>query len=273
MWYRLSGFGDEISSDFNEQLKVLKEEGINYLELRSAFGKNVVSLNEEDSKKIKEILDSYEIKISAIASPIGKVKAREDIEGQKEKLENAIRLAHFFGTPYIRIFSFYPEEGMSIDELRSISLERLGELVKIAEKEGVILLHENEKRIYGDIPERCLDILRSINSPNLKAVFDPSNFIQCNVRPFRDAYPLLEDYIEYVHVKDAHLSDGIEVPAGEGDGEIKELLVSLKSKNREYFLSLEPHLAHSGQFQGFSGPELFKRASQALKKILSEIER
>jgi len=83
----------------------------------------------------------------------------------------------------------------------------------------------------------------------------------------------LEDYIEYVHIKDAHFSDGVEVPAGEGDGEIKEILMSLKKKGREYFLSLEPHLAHSGQFQGFSGTELFKKASQALRKILSEIER
>jgi len=273
MWYKLSGFGDEISPDFEEQLKVLKEEGIDYLELRSAFGKNVVALTEDDSKKIKEMLDRYGIKVSAIASPIGKVRAREDIDGQKEKLHNAIRLAKFFNTPYIRIFSFYPEEGMSIEELREISLERLRELVKIAEKEGVILLHENEKKIYGDIPERCLDILKSINSPNLKAVFDPSNFIQCNVKPFREAYPILEDYIEYVHIKDAQFSDGVEVPAGEGDGEIKEILLSLKAKGKEYFLSLEPHLAHSGQFQGFSGPELFKKASQALKKILSEIER
>ncbi|MGC8971392.1 MAG: sugar phosphate isomerase/epimerase family protein [bacterium] len=273
MWYKLSGFGDEISFDFEEQLMVLKEEEIGYLELRSALGKNVVALTEEDSHKIKEMLDKYGIKISAIASPIGKVRAREDMEGQKEKLQNAIKLAHFFETPYVRIFSFYPEEGMSIEELRKISLERLGELVKIAEKEGIILLHENEKKIYGDTPERCLDILKSINSPNLKAVFDPSNFIQCGVKPFREAYLPLESYIEYVHIKDAHFSDGVEVPAGEGDGEIKEILLSLKKKGREYFLSLEPHLAHSGQFQGFSGPELFKKASQALKKILSEIER
>jgi len=273
MWYKLSGFGDEISPDFDTQLKVLKEEGINYLELRSAFGKNVVNLDDEDIDAIQKFLDKYGIKISAIASPIGKVRAREDIEGQKEKLSNAIKLAHIFNTPYIRIFSFYPEEGMGIEELRKISMERLGELVKIAEKEGAVLLHENEKRIYGDIPERCLDILKSINSPNLKAVFDPSNFIQCDVKPFREAYPLLEEYIEYIHIKDAHLSDGVEVPAGEGDGEIKEILKAIKGKGREFFLSLEPHLAHSGQFQGFSGPELFKKASQALKKILSEIER
>lgn len=273
MWYKLSGFGDEISQDFEEQLKVLKDEGIEYLELRSAFGKNVVNLTDEDANTIKRSLDRYGIKISAIASPIGKVRAKEDIEGQKEKLNNAIKLAHFFNTPYIRIFSFYPEERMSIEELREISINRLLELVKIAEGKDVILLHENEKHIYGDIPERCLDILKNINSPNLRAVFDPSNFIQCGVKPFREAYPILEEYIEYIHVKDAHFSDGKEVPAGEGDGEIKEILKAIKEKRREFFLSLEPHLAHSGQFQGFTGPELFKRASQALKKIISEIER
>ncbi|MGB9682428.1 MAG: sugar phosphate isomerase/epimerase family protein [bacterium] len=273
MWYKLSGFGDEISLDFEEQLKTLSEEGIKYLELRSALGKNVVELTEEDARTIKNLLSKYGINVSAIASPLGKVRANEERKEQIDKLNNAIKLTHFFGTSYIRIFSFYPEANMSIEELRNVAIDRIGEFTKIAEKEDVILLHENEKRIYGDTPERCLDILKSISSPNLKAVFDPSNFIQCNVKPFREAYPLIENYIEYVHIKDAHFSNGIEVPAGEGDGEIEELLKTLKSKHREFFLSLEPHLAHSGQFQGFSGPELFKRASQALKKILNEIER
>jgi len=273
MWYKLSGFGDEISLDFEEQLRILKEEEIDYLELRSAFGKNVVELKENDIDTIKNLLSKYGIGVSSIASPLGKVRANEEKKEQIEKLNSIIKFAHSFNTPYIRIFSFYPEVDMSIEELRSIAIDRIGEFTKIAEKEDIILLHENEKRIYGDIPERCLDILESINSPNLKAVFDPSNFIQCNVKPFREAYPLLEKYIEYVHIKDAHFSDGIEVPAGEGDGEIKEILLSLKSKGKEFFLSLEPHLVHSGQFQGFSGPELFKRASQALKKILNEIER
>lgn len=272
MWYKLSGFGDEISPDFEEQLRTLNEEGINYLELRGALGKNVVELTEEDASLIREILPKYGISISAIASPLGKVKANEEKKEQIDKLNNAIRLAYFFGTPYIRIFSFYSETNMSIEELRNIAIDRIGEFTKIAEKEGIILLHENEKRIYGDVPERCLDILKSVNSPNLRAVFDPSNFIQCNVKPFKEAYPLIEKYIEYVHIKDAHFSDGIEVPAGEGDGAVKELLKALKSKNREFFLSLEPHLAHSGQFQGFSGIELFKKASSALKKILSKIE-
>ncbi|HAA24848.1 MAG TPA: xylose isomerase, partial [Ruminiclostridium sp.] len=46
---------------------------------------------------------------------------------------------------------------------------------------GIILAHENEKGIYGDTPERCVDIIKSMNCDYVRAVFDPANFIQCDV--------------------------------------------------------------------------------------------
>ena len=121
---------------------------------------------------------------------------------------------------------------------------------KIAETgrgSGVVLCHENEKGIFGDIPERCVIIHESI--PEIKAVFDPANFVQCGVNTL-DAYAKLKNHINYMHIKDSRL-DGSIVPAGYGDGNIKEIVNSLVESGRNSF-TLEPHLE---VFEGLSGLE------------------
>ena len=276
--YILSGFGDEISTDLREQLEVMKSEGISYLELRGVWNKNVLDLKEEEIKEIKDILSEYGFKISAIASPIGKIKITDDFSPHFEKFQYAVYLAKFFETKYIRIFSYYPPEGKDIKNYRDEVMKRMEEKAKYAEKEKVILVHENEHAIYGERPENCLDILKTINSPNLRACFDPANFILDGIKPYDEAYPLLKDWIEYFHIKDGipkSKTGGkiICVPAGEGEGQIKEVISDFAkiSKDKEVFLTLEPHLSQAGQFTGFSGPEGFKKASKALKNILQQI--
>ena len=144
-------------------------------------------------------------------------------------------------------------------------------MTEFSEKENIILLLENEDDIYGNTPERCLEILEGIDSSYLRSTFDPANFIIAGVKPYREAFPKMIKYIEYLHIKDARFSDEVMVPAGEGDGQIKEILKELKESNFDGFLSLEPHLAISGKMSGFSGAKLFEKAARALKEILEEI--
>ena len=77
--------------------------------------------------------------------------------------------------------------------------------------------------------------------------------------------------MEYFHIKDAKAKEKTIVAAGEGDGQIKSVLRDAVKREFEGFVSLEPHLAHAGQFQGFTGPELFVKAIRALKEILDSI--
>jgi sugar phosphate isomerase/epimerase len=120
------------------------------------------------------------------------------------------------------------------------------------------------------VPDRCLDILQTIDSPILRAAWDPANFVQCGVRPFEAGYEALRPYIAYVHVKDAKLDTGQVVPAGEGDGEIRATVRALRDSGFDGFFSMEPHLALAGAFSGFSGPELFRLAVQRFTAILGE---
>ncbi|GIO29548.1 MULTISPECIES: sugar phosphate isomerase/epimerase family protein [Paenibacillus] len=267
----LTGFADEISADLEEQLDVLESEDIRYLELRGVWGKNVLSLTEEETAKIKERLTRRGFGVSSIGSPLGKIKITDDFDSHFSDAEHAIRLAAFFQAKFVRIFSFYIPDGEH-DRFREEVFSRLKRLVQLANDAGIVLLHENESHIYGDTGERCRDILEAVSSPGLRAAFDPANFVQCKVKPVSEAYPLLAEYISYIHIKDALMDNGTVVPAGEGDGQMHLLLQELKRTGYSGFMSLEPHLQATGRYAGFSKPELFVVAAKAIKRLLAEQE-
>jgi len=270
---QISAFADEISADLHEQIAVLRDVAIQYIELRSVWGVNVLDLSETQIGEVAEALHNSGIAVSAIGSPIGKTPIDGPFEEQLRRFERALQLAHTFNTPYIRIFSFYPpasaQEPHDPATYRHEVVRRLRELTARAEAEGIILLHENEKDIYGDTIARCLDLLHSIDSPSFQAILDPANFIQCHQVPYPDAYDALTPWLRYMHVKDA-LADSTVVAAGEGVARWPELLATLHAAGYDGFFSLEPHLAASGQFQGFSGPDLFRRAAHALQGLLRQ---
>jgi sugar phosphate isomerase/epimerase len=269
MW-TLSAFADEISPELDQQLETLAGESIRHLEFRGVWKKNVLDLSDAEIEAVKAALASGGVAVSSIGSPIGKIPIGDDFAPHLARFQRAIHVAHAFEAPFIRIFSFFMPAGQDPTRYRDEVLDRMGQLVKAAEGSGVTLVHENEKEIYGDTPARCLDILSQINSSILRAAWDPANFVQCGVRPHSEGYAALRPYIAYVHVKDALLSSGQVVPAGQGDGELRETIVALRASGFDGFFSLEPHLASAGRFSGFSGPDLFKVAARAFKDLLRE---
>ncbi len=270
MW-TLTGFADEISPDLDEQLDTLAQESIRYMELRSVWNTNVLDLTDEELGRVKSAVSERGVGVSSIGSPIGKVPITDPFGPHLVRFRRALHAADVMQTPYVRVFSFFIPEGQEAALYRDEVLERMGVLAGEAEDTGVTLLHENEKEIYGDVPARCADILAGVDSPALRAAWDAANFVQCGVRhPYTEGYELLRPYVEYVHVKDALAGSGRVLPAGEGDGEIRETLSSLHDSGFDGFFSLEPHLASSGTYSGFSGPELFRRAAGAFKDLLRQ---
>ena len=279
--FTISGFSDEISENIKEQFEHLTKLGIKHFEIRGVDGKNVSELTIEEAKEVKKMADSYGIGVSSIGSPIGKIKIDEPFEPHLELLGHVIKLAKIFDTKYIRVFSFWIPQDEDASKYRDEVIARMKKMCALAEKEDVILLHENEKKIYGDIAARCRDVLDSVNSPNLKAVFDPANFVECNQQTFPEAYEMLKDHVVYIHIKDA-TDLGKVVPAGMGLGKIPELLLAFKNNGYKGFLSLEPHL---NLFTGLSslqadtsaientlnGPDAFTLAHKSLNKVLETI--
>ena len=242
---KLSAFADEYADATEKQLQGLADFGIKYIEIRHLDGKNIATLSSEQVKQVKTRLDHYGIRASAIGSPLGKIRLDGDMNAHLEDARRVFEAAGLLGAKYVRMFSFYPPDGQDITLLRDQVLEALERLLALAREHGVVLCHENEAKIYGDIPARCRDILDHFGG-QLKCVFDMGNFVLEGVEPL-SAYQLLQPYIAYFHIKDA-LAAGAVVPPGAGDAKIKQILHAHKSyADSDFFVSLEPHL------QTFSG--------------------
>jgi sugar phosphate isomerase/epimerase len=271
MTFILSGFADEISSELSEQLATLAAESISHLELRSVWSTNVADLDAAQLAGFRRALDDTGVAVSAIGSPIGKIDLDAPLEPELERMRRIADIAAEVGTSIVRVFSFFVPPAEPPERHRQRVIDRMGALTRIAEDRGLVLAHENEKDIYGETPQRCADLIAAVGSPSLRATFDAANFVQCGVAPHTEGYDLLRPYLVYLQVKDALATTGAVVPAGQGDGEIRETLAALRDSGFEGYVSLEPHLSEAGRYGGFSGPEGFGRAAGALKGLLGEL--
>ncbi|MEY8354171.1 sugar phosphate isomerase/epimerase [Lachnospiraceae bacterium 54-53] len=282
MWdgIQLSGFADEIDMDLEKQIRVLKKLDMHHVEMRGVNGKGLVEYSLGEAKEIKKQLDHSGIRLSSVGSPIGKIKITDEFAPHMELYKHTVEIAHEMETPYIRMFSFFMPQNESYAPYRGAVMDRLGQLADYAAANRVTLLHENEKDIYGDMADRCLEIMKEFYGEHFQAVFDFANFVQCRQNTL-EAFEMLKPYIAYIHIKDARWSDAGVVPAGLGDGRVEEILKMLKSGGYQGFLSLEPHLSdfagfsaleqNAGEKKKMSGEEAFTMAYEALKKILENI--
>jgi sugar phosphate isomerase/epimerase len=242
---RITGFADEIAQDLSTQIESFGKLGIRYIEMRGVDGKNLIHHDNAKVTEIKKRLDDAGIRLSALGSPLGKIGMDDHFEPHFEEFKRACEIAHMMDTPCIRMFSFYPPHD------KDAVFERLGRFAGYAKENDVCLLHENEKDIYGEKAKECKEIMDEFGGEHFKAIFDFANFVQAG-QDTLEAYEVLKDHIAYIHVKDAIAGSGKVVPAGYGDGNVKEILKRLFSDGFKGFLSLEPHLF---DFDGFAGLE------------------
>lgn len=265
----ITGFADEIDNDLQKQMETLNELGIRYIEMRNVNGKNLSDYTLEEAKEIKRTLDENGFQLSAIGSPIGKIDINDDFEPHFEKFKNVVAIAELMQTKYIRMFSFFIPKEQAAQTYTERVLEYWKRFADYAQAHGIVLLHENEKGIYGDNAERCKTILDALDPTVVRGIFDPANFVQCGVDTAA-AFDLLEKDIVYMHIKDAIKGSGRVVPSGEGDGNVAQILTRLCDSGFEGFLSLEPHL-ETGDI-AVCGADKFKIAHKALMNILEKLD-
>ena len=240
MNFKLAAFADEADGRISEQIRAMTENGIDYLEIRGVDGENISDITKEKARDVRRQLDEAGLAVWSLGSPYGKIGICDDFEVHLDKFKHGLELAEILGAKHIRMFSFYVASGDE-ERYRDEVMSRLEKFILAAQGSGIILCHENEKGIYGDMAVRCEEIHRTF--PQLKAVFDPANFIQCG-QDTVEAWKMLAPYVEYMHIKDA-LADKRVVPAGKGIGNLPYLLQNYKGS----VLTLEPHLS---VFDGFA---------------------
>ena len=277
----LSGFSDEIAPELDLQLAALQEWDVTHLELRAADGVNVSDFTPEKVREVKAKLEAAGVSVSSIGSPLGKIGIQEDFAPHLDKLKRTLEIQKELGAPYVRMFSFYIPQDQNPADFREEVLDRLGRMVEEAKAWDSVLLHENEKDIYGDNASRCKELMDAFYGPHFQAVFDFANFVQVGQETL-PAYELLKPYVTYVHVKDAQWGTGTVVPASQGDGHVGEILADLIGGGWKGFLSLEPHLTdfaglaaleQDPQKRGsaLDGKAAWKLALDALHTILETI--
>ena len=263
---RLSAFSDEAGTSLREQIDALHRNNIALTELRSVDKINVAELTLESAKSIWAALKSEGIALSAVGSPMGKVKISTDIEVYLDTVKYICELANIFETDRIRMFSFFDAHGE-----REKVIDNLNRMVEVAASYGVGLYHENEKGIYGDTAERVLDLRENVKG--LHFVYDPANFLQVGESADK-TLPLLAPISDYFHIKDVISDGGILVPAGEGDGDIPGLISML---DRDTVMTIEPHLMVFAGYDKIDGEKMnhkfyFESNSQAFDAAVASLK-
>ena len=234
---RLYAFADEASAELDRQIEAMRRNRMDGLEIRNTEYGNVSALTVSQAKEIRRKMDDAGLVTWSIGSPIGKIKLADPIEPHLALFRHTLEIGEILGARRFRLFSFYPPKGEDPEPYREEVIERLGMLLDAAEGSEIILCHENEKGIYGDVPKRCRELHEAL--PKLRAVFDFANFVQSGVNTL-EAWDLLKPYVNYIHVKDAEW-DRTVVPAGKGEGHVKELIREYLAMGGRDF-TLEPHL-------------------------------
>lgn len=279
--WRIFAFADEASPMTDGQIAAMKRNGLEGLEIRNVDEVNVSQITVEKAREVQKKLEAQGLMVWSVGSPIGKIDIeKDDFKEHQETFKHTLEIANVLNAENLRLFSFYIPSGRNPEDYRNEVIDRLGSFCDIAKDSGICLCHENEKGIYGDTAERCLDILAAL--PKIKGTFDPANFVQCG-QDTMEAWQLLHPYIKYLHIKDA-LPDGSVVPAGRGVGNVASIIASYQKQGGNV-LTVEPHLSI---FKGLSELErtgeesniceyaypdsdtAFDAACAALKEILEQ---
>jgi sugar phosphate isomerase/epimerase len=284
--FRVSVINDEISQDFGHACEIASGEfGMEWIELRSMWKKNIVNLDEKEVAEARRILEKYRLRVTDIASPLFKVdwpgapksKYREDggqfranfsLNQQDEVLERAIRMAKAFQTDRVRCFDFWRQEDPA--PYRAAINDKLLEAANKAGQKGITLVLENESACNTATGAEAAKVLEAVKSPYLLLNWDPGNAAASGEIPYPDGYSLLpKERIGHCHCKDV-VRQGTKsdwAPMGGGIIEWAGQFKALKRDGYHYAVSLETH------WHGGGTPEECSRKSWAgMKKLLEQAD-
>ena len=279
---RLFAFADEADKLVDGQIAAMKRNGLQGLEVRGVDGVNVSKITMDKAREVRRKLDDNGLVTWSIGSPIGKIKLEDDFNAHLEDLRHCLEVADILGAKNLRLFSFYMPKDEDPTPYKNAVIDRMGAFLDVARGSGVLLCHENEKGIYGDIATRCLELHQAL--PELGGIFDPANYVQCGQDTLA-GWELLKAHIHYLHIKDA-LADGSVVPAGKGIGNVPFIVKEFMARGGNA-ATMEPHLKvfdglkaleKSGNTSVVGGvyryPDAntaFDAACDAMKAILKEV--
>lgn len=253
----ITGFTDEVSDELSLQIKALKELGWKYIDLRTVDDKNVSSLTDQEFDRVYQQLTENDIQISCFGSTIANWgrDAVDSFSLDLVEMESSIRHMKKAGVPFIRIMSYKLDKSVSLNtDHEKIIIQNIKKIVRLAEDNGIICLHENCETWGGQSYHHSLRLLEEVDSPALKLVFDTGNPVSMahvegdapySYQNSLKFFQQVREQIKYLHIKDASWLDGSlhYTYPGKGEGNVAEILKLVKQYNMDIPISIEPHVA------------------------------
>jgi sugar phosphate isomerase/epimerase len=280
---RLSVITDEMSMDLGHSLSAMKEYGCTGAEIRSLWGTNIGDLTDAQTDEALKLLDEHQMEVCCLASPLFKCElgggAGDDVGNvhqatertaaeQMDLLKRLHKRANQFGTKYMRTFAYW-RRGELTPRIEDAIIAGMSDAVKYAEDNGVVLLMENEHDCYLGTGEETARFLSRVNSPALRACWDPGNAFFAGEKAYPDGYNAIRNYVAHVHVKDAELLASGKyrfIVMGEGEVDYKGHFAALKADGYKGYLSIETHYKPYGG----TAEQGTRLSLQGLLKLLSE---
>ena len=258
MAFKFTGFADEASRVLLKQIEATKEAGWSSIELRLVDAKHVCDETDAEWAATWATLQQHGIVVAGFggqianwARPIG-----GDFQRDLDELRRVAPRMHQAGTKLLRIMS-YPNDKdhpWPNDKWRDEVIRRLRELAKVAEGEGVILAHENCSGYGGLGPAEYMELVKAVNSPALKLIFDTGNSSahDNDTEASWRYYQACRKEIVHVHIKSYRRGDDGKMVTcyPDEDPVQRRLLADLKATGYNGWISIEPHLAaavHAGK--------------------------
>jgi len=235
---------DEISPDFNDAARYGGEWGISIFELRVLKTGRIPSVDQGELREVQAVVKNNGLRVTALSPGIFKLPLSQPAKLEEElatALPRTLALACEFGASLVIAFGFQREQNEKPD-LFSRAVDFMSRAAEKAGKEGIKIIIENEPGFWCDSGANTAKLIRVVNSPFLRANWDPCNGYGTAERPFPEGYEAVKQYIANVHVKDTKEGSLIRcVPVGEGAVNWKGQLAALVRDQLVSHVTIETH--------------------------------
>lgn len=270
---KISGLFDEVSINFVKQLETAKKLNIKYICPRNVNGRNIATYSfAEWQNYIIPLLDKYGLRVSTIGSDIGKIPLFDDKRyfKQLDELKEIVKVCEVLKIKNIRIFSFFVDKSGNYEIYHRKVIERLKCFLEIIKNKDIRFVHENEKDIYGDEPNRCRRMCKDLDTSQFKLLFDAGNYLQSGY-DYSECWEITKPFTAEFHIKDCS-PEKVEMPLGKGIVNYEKILSEAFFKGFDGYLDIEPHTAKYAHFKRifYVFPFLnirFKNHSKVFKNI------
>lgn len=257
---------DEISPDFREAARHAKGWGVSLFELRVLKSGRVPAIDAAELKDVFTVVENEHLRITALSPGIFKhplSKSSELKRELEETLPQTLDLAKKFNASLVIVFGFQREANEAAGNFARV-VDFMNQAAEEAEQVGITLAIENEPGFWCDSGSNTARLIQAVDSPALRANWDPCNGYGTPETPFPDGYEAIKRFIANVHVKDTKKGALIEcVPVGEGVIDWKGQLQALLRDQIVKHVTIETHCLPL--------VEKSKQNVEALRKYLEEL--